>query len=254
MELQARLLDDDPLLLGQSYRLRYQVYCVERQFLSADDYPDQLEFDAFDRDSVHVGAVDRRGELVATARLVKPNKDGLPLFRYCTLFPYEHALDHVANTVVEVSRVSISRAYIRHREHPPLGELGVSDAALRASAPGMAERRRHNAEPFLALLKAAYYGARSVGATHVIGATDAALHRRLVRFGFPYRVAGPSVDYYGPVAPYIMDLDELDQVILGGQFPALDGFHVGLVPGYSPRPHEHDGHITWSPAEALRSL
>lgn len=226
MGLQARLLDEDPLLLAQSYRLRYQVYCVERRFLSADDYPDQLEFDAFDRDSVHVGAVDRHGMLVATARLVKPNRDGLPLFRYCSLFPYERTLDEVANTVVEVSRVSISREYVRHRE---------------------ADRRLRNAEPFLTLLKAVISGARGVGATHLIGATDAALHRRLVRFGFPYRVAGPSVDYYGPVAPHIMSLAELDQVILSGHFPALDGFPVGL-PRPWPRRDEHDSHVVWSRA------
>lgn len=248
MGLQARLLDEDPLLLAQSYRLRYQVYCVERRFLSADDYPDQLEFDAFDRDSVHVGAVDRHGALVATARLVKPNRDGLPLFRYCSLFPYERTLDEVANAVVEVSRVSISRAYARHRETAPLAELALSQADPDASGSVRVERRLRTSEPFLTLLKAIIYGARCVGATHLIGATDAALHRRLVRFGFPYRVAGPSVDYYGPVAPHIMSLAEFDQAVVGGEFPALDGFPIGLEPRPWPRRDEHDSPVAWSRA------
>lgn len=231
MELEAQILDDDPRLLGQSYRLRYQVYCVERQFLDAGDYPDQLEFDAYDRDSVHVGVVDGHGVLVAAARLVKSTRDGLPLFRYCTLFPSERTLDDPANTVVEVSRVSISRAYARHPEP-----------------------RSRGAEPFLTLLKAVIYGAKGAGATHLIGATDAALHRRLVRFGFPYRLAGPSVDYYGPVAPHIMSLAELDQVVLSGHYPALKDFPVGPVSGPWRRSDDADGHSAWRHAEAPRGL
>jgi N-acyl amino acid synthase of PEP-CTERM/exosortase system len=229
--LQAALLDDDPKLLEQSYRLRYQVYCVERGFLHSEDYPDQRERDAFDRHSVHVGAVDGEGQLAATARLVTPNGGPLPLFQYCTLFPSVDTLDDTSNAFVEVSRVSISRAYDRHR----FEDVSATD------------RRLRYAEPFLTLLKAVIYGARQAGATHLIGATDAALHRRLVRFGFPYRVAGPTVDYYGPVAPHIMSLADLDEAILGGQYPALIDFPIG---GESaPWPKLDGAHIAWQRSE-----
>ncbi|MCA1586593.1 MAG: GNAT family N-acetyltransferase, partial [Acidobacteria bacterium] len=86
---EARSIDDDPQLLEQSYRLRYQVYCVERKFLPAENYPDQREIDAFDRYSIHVGAVDSQDRLVGTGRVVRVNMVGLPLFRYCTIFPHE---------------------------------------------------------------------------------------------------------------------------------------------------------------------
>lgn len=249
MPLQARLLDDDPRLLEQSYRLRYQVYCVERRYLSPTDYPDHQERDTFDPASVHVGAVDSHGDLAATARIVKPNAAGLPLFRYCSLFPSERTLEEGANRVVEVSRVSISRAYARHRVTPPLGELVVSEADDRGPASTMSQRRHRRLEPFLTLLKAVHFAARHVGATHVIGATDAALHRRLVRLGFPYRVAGPSVDYYGLVAPHIVDLAELDQVILGGRFAALDGFPITREAEPWPVLYQHDGHPVWTRVE-----
>jgi N-acyl amino acid synthase of PEP-CTERM/exosortase system len=230
--LQPRLIDGDPRLLEQSYRLRYQVYCVERRFLHVEDYPDGLERDAFDGDSIHVGAVDSHGELVATARVVKPNKAGLPLFRYCTLFSHETTFNEVGNTVVEVSRVSISRRHARRRDDPP---AVVSEADARALVPTAGERRERYTEPFLTLLKAVIYGARRAGATHLIGATDLALHRWLVHYGFPYRLAGPEVEYYGPIAPYIMSLAEFDQVALSRKFAALDGFPVGpesaLAPG-----------------------
>ena len=54
----GRTIDAAPHLLEQSYRLRYQVYCLERKFLRAEDYPEGLEHDEFDRHSIHVGAVD----------------------------------------------------------------------------------------------------------------------------------------------------------------------------------------------------
>jgi N-acyl amino acid synthase of PEP-CTERM/exosortase system len=227
MEFEPRLLDDDPLLLEQGYRLRYQVYCLERQFLPAGDYPDELERDTSDRDSIHVGAVDAGGTLAGTARLVLPNGAGLPLFHHCTLFPDETTLDDAGNLVVEVSRVSISRHYTRRRDDPPFGQPQAVEPDPGAQVEATAERRRRRSEPFRTLLQAIIHGARSVGATHLLGATDAALHRWLVHFGFPYRLAGPEVDYYGLVAPHIMSMSEFDDVVRSGRYPVLDGFPVG---------------------------
>ena len=66
----AVTLDDSSSLLHQSYQLRYQVYCLERGFLDANDYPNHLEIDDDDRDAVHVGVVDPEGDLAGTARLM----------------------------------------------------------------------------------------------------------------------------------------------------------------------------------------
>src|ERR1700730_16115236 len=82
----ATLLDDLQELLEKSYRLRYHVYCLERTFLRAEDYPQGLETDEFDRHSIHIGAVDARSELAGTVRIVRPSELGLPLFRHCTTF------------------------------------------------------------------------------------------------------------------------------------------------------------------------
>lgn len=237
-------LDDSPVLLEKSYQLRYQVYCVEREFLPAESYPDRLERDQFDRRSVHVGVIDPAGDLAGTARLVRDDGDGLPLLQHCTLFPHVTTLDAAANTTVEVSRVSISRHYARRRDDPPFnaGVGSVGDAA--ASALRVRRRLQHRAEPFITLLKAIIYGAKRMGATHLIGATDAALHRWLLHYGFPYRQAGPEADYYGRIAPHIMSLAELDRVVLEGQFAVLDDFPVGTDPTLWPaldRPDESIG-------------
>jgi N-acyl-L-homoserine lactone synthetase len=214
-EFHACQIDDDPALMDQGFRLRYQVYCLEREFLNASDYPDQREIDEFDRYSVHVGAVDALGDLAGTARLIMANPRGYPMFRYCAFSAEVRALNEPGTVAVEVSRVSISRHYARRQQ-------------------------RRRSEPFLTLLNAVIRGAKRAGATHLIGATDAALHRWLLHYGFPYRSAGPPVDYCGLVAPCIMSLHELDEVILGGRYASLDGFPVGwdpsLWPGYAMTP------------------
>ena len=67
-------IDNAPALLQHSYRLRYQVYCLERRFLRPEDYPQGTETDEFDPHSIHIGAMDRRGTLAGTARLVLPRE------------------------------------------------------------------------------------------------------------------------------------------------------------------------------------
>jgi N-acyl-L-homoserine lactone synthetase len=210
-DFSARTIDDDPRLLDQSYRLRYQVYCVERGFLDATDYPDGREVDEFDTHSVHLGLLDADGNVIGTARLIKPNPHGFPMFRHCAFFPEVMPPDAPHVAPVEVSRLAISRRYMRYRRR---------------------------SEPLCDLVKAMVVGARRVGANHLIAASEAALARRLVQFGFPYRIGGPTADYYGPVAACLMNLDELDEVVAGGRFPSLRDLGNVWTPALSQGPDE----------------
>ena len=218
-------IDDSPHLLEISHRLRYQTYCVERRFLNAEDYPNQLESDAFDRDSVHVGVLDADDELVGTARIVKPNSAGLPFLLHCTLFPLETTFAQLGNTVVEISRVCINRRYTRRRSDvfSDAPEPAESEHAIPSH-----DRRRERDDVFVTLVKALYHATKRLGATHWIIAIEKSLRRRIARYGLPFQLAGPEGDYYGCVAPYIMSLAELDQVIHGRQFASLDSFPIGL--------------------------
>ena len=150
-----------------------------------------------------MGAIDSFGDLAGTARIIKPNPRGFPMFRHCELFPELRTLDEPGTMAVEVSRVAISRDYTR---------------------------RRRRTEPFMTLMKAVILAAKHEGATHVIGATDAALHRWLVHFGFPYRVSGPGRDYYGPVAPVRHEPARTRRRHPQRPLPSLEGIPVGSAP------------------------
>jgi N-acyl amino acid synthase of PEP-CTERM/exosortase system len=216
---EAAAIDQVPELMTEHYRLRYQVYCLERKFLPAVNFPDGLEMDDFDRHSVHVGAIDAVGALAGTARVVKVTAagPGLPLFQHCKIFAEETELLDPDNTVVEISRLSMSRGY-RH-----------------SSRNGRPERRAVRRDVFLALFKAVYQATKRMDATHWVVLTEPSLQRLLAYYGFPFRAIGPECDYGGRVSPYLMNLAEFDQVILSRRVPELDEIIGGLEPQYRPR-------------------
>ncbi len=226
------VLDDAPQLLEDSYKLRYQVYCVERRFLPVEEYPGGLEVDGFDRHAIHVGVVNTQGDVVATARLVQPSEAGLPLFDHCSIFPHEISLDP-ARRVVELSRLSVSRRYNRRAGDEFYSLQGPS------ARPDGPERRgegenRGGGEIVLALYKALYQASKRRGHTHWFAATERSLQRLVTKYGIPFRAIGPEVDYYGKVAPYLVDLHEWDRVISSRRISLLDDFLTGLEPEFRP--------------------
>ena len=64
---------DRPPFVGDAYRLRYQIYCVEKGFEDSTAHPNELEKDEFDSHAVQSLLLDRAtGIALGTARLVLP--------------------------------------------------------------------------------------------------------------------------------------------------------------------------------------
>lgn len=221
------VLDEHPNLLTESYRLRYEVYCLDRGFLPASDYPDGIESDVFDAHAVHIGVVNLEDEVVATARLVRPSEHGLPMFGHCTLAPEVTTLIETGG-VVEVSRLAVSRRYNRRR-----GDGFYSLAGRTEHVDGV-EKRRRGGVIVLTLYQALYQASKRLGFTHWLAATERSLQRLVAGYAFPFRPVGPEVDYFGLVMPYLMDLREFDRIILSGRVPLLRDFLTGLEPEFRP--------------------
>jgi N-acyl amino acid synthase of PEP-CTERM/exosortase system len=226
----ARVIDDAPSLLEQSYQLRYQVYCVEREFLRAEDYPHGVEIDEFDNVSIHIGVTDRFGRLAGTARMVRPCGDRLPTFDHCPLLSVLPELWSPTSRVVEISRLCVSRSYGTAR--PPGTGASRLPSAERSPRGGGASEDRGSV--FFAIVKALYQVSKRSRATHWLVATERSLQRFLSRNGFPFHQLGSEFDYLGPVVPYLMDLRELDKVVQSGRYPALADLTVGLEPAFQP--------------------
>jgi N-acyl amino acid synthase of PEP-CTERM/exosortase system len=223
----TQVIDDAPQLLQESYSLRYQVYCLERGFLPAEDYPDGREIDVYDRHSVHIGVLNLQGEVIGTARLVERSDAGLPLFDHCGLFADAPSLDETTHRIVEASRLAVSRRYNRRAGDGFYGLQGAPDRT------GGNERRK-GGEIALNLFKGLYQASKRRGFTHWLAATEESLQRLMAKYGFPFKAVGPETDYYGRVSPYLMDLREFDRVIASHRIALLNSFLHGLEPEFRP--------------------
>jgi N-acyl amino acid synthase of PEP-CTERM/exosortase system len=222
----ARVLDGEPFMIEETYRLRYQVYCHERNFLPPENYPDGIETDVYDPYSVHIGVLNLQGGVVATARLVERSIIGLPMLDHCTVDPPDVIDSYPRHGSVEVSRLAVSRQYRRR--------AGDGFYGVQGPDPARVGERRAGGEIVLELYKALYQASKRRGHTHWLMAAEKTLRRLVTKYGFPFVTIGPETDYYGMVAPYSMDLGEFDQVILSGRIPILAEFLNGLEPAYMP--------------------
>lgn len=179
------LIAENLALVHESYQLRYQVYCVERGFLSGAE---GLEFDAFDSHSRHVVLVSRdSGRVVGTVRVVLSRPDepskSFPLQLVCDtpLWP-----DLPIRSTVEISRFAISKER-RSGLSASLMRLGLVQGLVRLS--------------------------RDLGISHWTAVMEPTLLRLLQRNSIYFNNLGPLVDYHGTRQPCFNKVaDLLDRV------------------------------------------
>jgi N-acyl amino acid synthase of PEP-CTERM/exosortase system len=198
-------------MLETVFALRYKVYCIDCGFLPAKQYPDGLEHDEFDRHSSHFCAIDRHKQVVGAVRLVRP-----PVTKQ---FPYQEKCGRIFDDVIlpprercaEISRLVVDRNYHRRAGELPEG-ICVTYVEDRPPPAGV-ERRANRPEIVLGLYRALYQHSRREGIHYWYAAMERTLARALQRFHFEFEPIGPEGDYFGPVAPYLASLDDLERSV-----------------------------------------
>lgn len=210
--LRSHGLGADANELRPIFALRYSVYCQECEFLPAGDYPNGLESDEFDGTSAQFSAVNEKEEVVGTARLVRaPGEEGdFPLMSHCS--PGADFSPPPKEFSAEISRLAVHSNY-RRRKGDTL--YGVNETEL-SREPGerdeaSGERRANAPLLVLGLYREMYCYSKNNGIRYWYAAMEAPLARVLRHFGFKFRVIGPRQDYYGPVRPYLGDLEQLER-------------------------------------------
>ncbi len=95
--------------MRECYRLRYAVYCKEKQWLSADTYMNEEETDEYDDQSIHI-ALFSDDKLEAYCRLILPQPRDLPI--------KEHVgVDLERNKCIEISRFIVADQRLGLNEH-----------------------------------------------------------------------------------------------------------------------------------------
>ena len=235
---------NNPTRLSESFGLRYEVYCKEREFLLPESYPSKLEIDSYDNHAIHIGGSNQDGLMIGTVRLVLPSSIGFPLFEHCELFPeYQHLGDKKSQqTAAEISRLAISKLYRRRQNDGLYGleyrsdfeNLDSSEIKPNSRLPEGARDRRNKPEIILGLYKTMYQASKRQGITHWFVAMEKTLLRLLHRFNVDFNPIGPELDYYGPVSPYIAVVAEIEEHVYRHNPAMFEDFMAGLEPEFLP--------------------
>ncbi|MDW9478860.1 PEP-CTERM/exosortase system-associated acyltransferase [Sinorhizobium meliloti] len=197
------------------FRLRFQVYCEEKKFLPRAAYPNNLEIDEFDDQSIHVAIYGDDPFPKGYLRVVEArDQTELPLFAHGLAVGPEFPFP-APGGAVEISRMMVRSDY-RHKLRSV--EDGFPPSEL-AAPPAK------NASDLiqLKLIRLAYRHAIETDIRWFLAAIEPAQGRKLNMMGFPIKPIGPMADYFGDVSPHALDLREME-LSLREKSPAVWAF------------------------------
>jgi len=192
--------------MQQAYRLRYDVYCLERRFLDSGAYPDGLERDNYDSDSEHFHSYNHKNELVGYSRLIVPDVKGhFPWQIHCNALLAQVELPPRQESA-EISRLVVRQDYRRR-----CGDTPSRGRQRDVSDPKGVEWQLASPQILLVLYRQMYHYSLAHGIRCWYAAMEHPLARSLQMMNFSFVKIGPEADYFGPVAPYIADLRALER-------------------------------------------
>ncbi|MCR4337860.1 MAG: PEP-CTERM/exosortase system-associated acyltransferase [Candidatus Omnitrophica bacterium] len=188
----------DTDLMEQIYRLRFDVYCKERQFIKEENYPDCLEKDSYDSQSIHFAAIDSEGEAIGAMRLILPGQKKLPVQLYCP-------------------DVNIDSQLLRQRQCAEISRLVISPKLRKSKVPARYRSLQNTQEPkvrmsdfmrrsrliALGLHQEIAEESKRRGIQEWYSLMEKSLWLLLRIHGFHFHCIGEEVDVFGPVNPYV---------------------------------------------------
>ncbi len=200
---------DEHELMQEVYKLRFQVYCRECGFIKEENYPQCLEKDEYDAQSVHFAALNDAGHVVGTMRMIVPGELNLPIERHCpdiTIKP--DPLPEMG--YAEISRLVISKQLRRRRDDGMYYEPQVDDKKVNGAQNDFLRRAKPMA---FGLYRELYHESKRRGITYWYALMEKSLWLLLRIHGFRFDCIGEEVDVYGPVKPYLGKLPVMEQEV-----------------------------------------
>ena len=194
-----------PELIDEAYKLRYQVYCEEKGYEDAQQYPDGREFDEYDHRAAHSLIRHREsGLFVGVVRLVLPHRTDpselLPTERHTSLDAYPELARLPCHMIGEISRLSVSKTFRRR-----IADEGMIAGICQDTDSGTAVHPRFDRRLLphitLGLIAALVEMCNDHGIKYCYAVMEPTLLRLLGRFGIHFQTIGQPIDHRGLRVP-----------------------------------------------------
>ncbi len=195
------------------YELRYQIYCLETKFENPFNFPNEFEFDMYDRYSVHVLVRHRHSKkYIATYRLILPivstatKEKKFPIELYSNI-EKKLLLNNISRAHLgEMSRFCISKSFKKRKNQDSSTLTGISNEWMQNIT--NSEERRTYPLITIALMSYLIKSCHENNVLYCFAIMEPALIRFFKILGVNFKRIGSEVDYHGIRIPCIISLRE----------------------------------------------
>lgn len=221
-------------LFQESCRLRYRVYCQGEKIpgFHPDDYPEKLEYDLYDKRSVHSLLIHKpSGKIVGTVRIILPIKGNsdvrFPVEEFAghSFYPDNESLKHLPRSQLgEISRLIIAPEFrMRKGETSNIQGLAINTdystecnsnlckIQLSCKDKDLSEgvQRRRFPHTILGLFVAVIQMSAEHGLTCWYSFMEPICARLLQSFGICFTPIGPVIDCHGLRRGYLGNISDI---------------------------------------------
>ena len=192
-------------------QLRYQVYVNERAFERPEEHAEGLEIDEYDQHSIHLYAcANHSDDIIGAARIILGSERPLPIERHFEIRQLPEGVQR--EQIAEISRLAVSKEFrCRAIEHAIFGtEQHVTNQKKPIMVNSRDFRRSYEHQLVRGLYVVLYRESKIRGLTHWFTVMANGLYVILRRWGISFVQIGPSRDYYGLRAPYMVSIESIE--------------------------------------------
>ncbi|ABB32266.1 hypothetical protein GeomeDRAFT_1534 [Geobacter metallireducens RCH3] len=196
-------------LVKETFRLRYQVYCIENEFEPPSETSQQMETDEFDKNSVHsIIKYNKTGHSIGSVRMVLPNERdhtrSFPIQKICSHSIFTDRKLFSLYRPIEISRFCLSKELRTMAK--PCKHMCVQLTSTRAPfSPSLLNQHG----PILGLIRGLVQMSSENHVTHWFAIMEPSLIRLLAKLAIYFKPVGSLINYHGMRQPCYIELSEL---------------------------------------------
>lgn len=173
-------------LKDEIYKFRYIIYVNKCKFLDAKHYTNDMEFDIYDDQSVHLVAQDSNNNIVGTMRIIAKGRNPLPIEKFVSIDDNSAEISRlIINENLETTKKLKTIKYINGQNKIQMKEIA------------------------LGMYKLLYKESQRLEINNWYALMEKKLHFLLSFYGFKFDQIGEEVNYLGQVYPFKAEISKI---------------------------------------------